>query len=138
MFNLVADIEQYPVFLPWCPALRVIDDRTRDGAGDVIAEMVVAYKVFRERFKSRVRLDPEAMHINVDFVSGPFRTLHTDWRFEDNHDGGSVVRFEIAFELKNLFLQSAAQGFFERKFSHMSEAFINRAHAIYGRADAPA
>ncbi|MEM9495125.1 MAG: type II toxin-antitoxin system RatA family toxin [Pseudomonadota bacterium] len=138
MFDLVSDVERYPAFLPWCSALRIVKRTGDEDHGEIIADMVVAYKVFREKFRSRVILDRAAGTVCVDRMDGPFRTLRTDWRFADstgvdtNADSGSVVYFEITFELKNLLFQRAAQLFFERKFLQMSEAFIDRAHDVYG------
>lgn len=131
MYALVADIERYPEFLKWCPALRVVRDETINGEGQKIADMVVAYKIFREQFRCRLLLDPGRRSINVDFISGPFRRLCVDWAFEAL-DAGSNVHFEIDFELRSSFLQSAAHAFFERKFTRMSDAFVERAHEIHG------
>lgn len=136
MFALVADIEHYPEFLKWCPALRIVENNSHDGIGDIIADVVIAYKIFREQFRSRVILDRSEKIIQVGFISGPFRTLETDWRFEDLTGGGSIVHFDIEFELNSIILQTAAHTFFERKFSRMSEAFIARADEVYG-AKAP-
>lgn len=132
MFALVADVERYPEFLPWCLALRVVS-RLEDGPVEVlIADMVVGYRVFREQFRSLVRIDSERLRINVDHVDGPFRSLTNAWRFEERSEGGSVVDFEIAFELKNLILQATAQAVFEKAFFRMSDAFVERADAVYG------
>ena len=133
MFDLVADVDQYPDFLPWCAALRVVErEAGEDGRGTVVADMVVAYRMFRERFRSRVALDRPARAIDVAYVSGPFRELGNRWRFRDLPEGGSVVDFEIDFELKNFFLQATAQAVFDAVFSRMSGAFIERAHVVYG------
>jgi len=132
MFDLVADIERYPEFLPWCPALRIVGNNMQDGSGELLADMVVAYGAFREKFRSRVALDRQAKSIDVGYVSGPFRSLTNFWSFEEILAGGSVVNFEIEFELRNMLLQTLAHSFFEKVFSRMSEAFIRRAHEIYG------
>ena len=133
MFDLVADIDQYPDFLPWCAALRVAErEIDAHGRGTVVADMVVAYRMFRERFRSRVALDRPTGAIDVAYVSGPFRELGNHWRFRDLPEGGSVVDFEIDFELKNFLLQATAQAVFDAVFSRMSGAFIARAHAVYG------
>lgn len=128
MFDLVADVEQYPHFLPWCAALRVID-RQPDA---LTADMVVAYKVFRERFRSQVSLDPSAKRIDVTYVDGPFRNLTNRWRFADRPGGGSVIEFEISFEFRNIFLQATAQAVFDKAFARMADAFVRRADAVYG------
>lgn len=135
MYALVADIERYPEFLPWCVALRVVD-RRRDGMIEFLtADMVVAYGVFRERFRSLVTLVPGARRVGAEYVDGPFRTLKNDWAFEDVVGGGSIVDFSIAFEFRSLFLQATAQTVFEKAFAKMSDAFVARAGAVYG-ADA--
>ena len=130
MFALVADVERYPEFLPWCVGLRIIEEDKN--AGTLTADMIVAYKVFRERFRSRVQLDPESKRIEADYVDGPFRNLENRWRFTDKPEGGSVIDFEIAFEFKNFLLQATAQAVFDKAFSRMSEAFVKRADEVYG------
>jgi len=132
MFDLVADVDQYPAFLPWCVALRVIKKDIDDGQGTLTADMVVAYKVFREKFRSKVTLDRAHYAIDVCYQDGPFKNLENRWRFIDQPDGGSVIDFEIIFEFKNFILQAAAQAVFDKAFSRMSEAFVTRADEIYG------
>jgi len=133
MFDLVGDVDRYPEFLPWCAALRVAErDIDADGRGMILADMVVAYRMFRERFRSRVALDRPARTIDVEYVSGPFRSLQNRWRFEDLPGGGSVIDFEIDFEFKNFFLQATAQAVFVKVFSRISSAFVARADAVYG------
>lgn len=133
MYALVADIEHYPDFLPWCAALRVVN-RSTDPAGRevVTADMVVTYKVFRERFRSRATLDKAARRVDTQYVDGPFRHLKNFWAFEDQPDGGARVDFEIDFEFRNIILQKTAQAVFDRAFLRMSEAFVKRADAVYG------
>jgi len=128
MYRLVADVEKYPEFLPWCVALRVIERNPRG----LTADMVVAYKVFRERFRSKVVLDPENKRIEAHYVDGPFRNLENRWTFSDLGNGGSVVDFEIAFEFKNFLLQATAQTVFDKAFARMSDAFVKRASEVYG------
>ena len=132
MFDLVADVEAYPEFLPWCAALRLIDRDVKDGKGELTADMIVAYKVFRERFRSRVRLDREAGEIDVEYIEGPFRMLENKWRFRDHRDHGSEIEFDIAFEFKNSILQTAARMVIDKAFGRMNDAFIARAEKIYG------
>lgn len=128
MYDLVADVERYPEFLPWCAALRVIERKENA----LTADMVVAYSVFRERFRSKVRLDPEALRIEAHYVDGPFRNLENRWRFTDKPGGGSVIDFEIAFEFRNFLLQATAQAVFDKAFARMSDAFVKRAQEVYG------
>ena len=132
MFSLVADVERYPEFLPWCVALRIVERRADGDIEHLTCDMVVAYKVFREKFRSLVRLDRAARRIDVDYVDGPFRSLKNDWAFRDLAFGGSVVDFSIDFEFRSLLLQATAQTVFERAFLKMSEAFVERAHDVYG------
>ena len=131
MFNLVADIERYPEFLPWCVALRITQRDPAPEPASLTAEMVVAYKVFRERFKSRVLLDRPAGKIEVDYMDGPFSSLQNLWRFQDLPQGGSQVDFEISFEFSNFILQATARNVFDKAFARMSEAFVARADEIY-------
>ncbi|WP_411820565.1 type II toxin-antitoxin system RatA family toxin [Hyphococcus formosus] len=132
MFDLVADVKRYPEFLPWCNALRIVKSDVIDGQGTLTADMVVAYKVFRERFRSHVTLDRAQKQIDTTYVDGPFSNLENRWRFEDLPEGGSRIHFEIAFEFKNFLLQATAQAVFDKAFGRMSEAFVKRAHEVYG------
>jgi coenzyme Q-binding protein COQ10 len=134
MFDLVAGVEKYPEFLPWCIALRVLNRDLSEAGGKLRAEMIVSYKVFRERFKSDVVLDVADKKIDIDYLDGPFRRLHNQWRFEDKADGGSVIHFFIEFEFRNIVLQSTARVVFEKAFARMSEAFVDRADDLYGGA----
>ncbi|MFQ5562269.1 MAG: type II toxin-antitoxin system RatA family toxin [Parvularculaceae bacterium] len=134
MFDLVADVERYPEFLPWCVGLRVVKHDITNGSGTITTDMIVAYKMFREQFRTHDRFDREAKVIEVDYANGPFRHLHNVWRFEDREEGGSTVDFEISFEFRNVLLQATAKAVFEKAFARMSEAFIERANEIYGAA----
>lgn len=130
MFDLVADVRRYPEFVPHCRALRVIAEDAPEGVGTLDAEMIVAYRAFRERFKCRVTLDRPQGAIDVAYIEGPFRKLATQWRFLP-HAEGSVVDFFVDFEFRSLLLQATAAAVFERAFVKMSDAFVERAHAIY-------
>lgn len=132
MFDLVADVEKYPEFLPWCVALRVLQRGEQDRAETLTAEMVVAYKVFREKFRSSVSLARGNYEINVEYLNGPFRNLHNRWNFQDLPEGGSEIDFVIEFEFKNFLLQATAQAVFDKAFARMSEAFVTRADEVYG------
>lgn len=133
MFALVADVERYPEFLPWCVALRIADRREEGEIEFLTCDMVAAYKVFREKFRSRVRLDRAERQIDVEYVDGPFRSLKNDWAFRDLLHGGSVVEFSIEFQFRSALLQATAQAVFEKAFLKMSEAFVERARSVYGR-----
>lgn len=132
MYQLVADVESYPEFLPWCAALRIVDRDMAGETGHITADMVVAYKVFREQFRSRVALRPMDCEIEADYLNGPFEHLSNRWRFEPQENEGSVVHFFVSFEFRNRVLQSTAQLVFDKAFSRMSEAFVKRAYDLYG------
>ena len=132
MFDLVADVERYPEFLPWCRATRILKSDLDEDGGTFVAEMVVAYKVFREQYRSEVVLDRANKRIDVYYLDGPFQRLHNNWTFTDKPEGGSNVDFHIEFEFRTFLLQATAQAVFEKAFARMSDAFIKRADAIYG------
>lgn len=132
MYALVADIERYPEFLPWCVALRVTGRRAAEEIELVSSDMVVSYRVFREQFRSMVKLNRISRRIDVEYVDGPFKSLTNSWAFQDSPDGGSTVDFSIAFEFRSFVLQATAQAVFEKAFLRMSDAFIERARAVYG------
>ena len=131
MYDLVADVARYPEFLPWTAAARI---RSRKEEGDhevMLADLVVSFKVFRERFGSRVTLWPERKRIDTEYIEGPFRHLHSRWEFRDV-DGGSEVHFEVDFEFRNLILQKAAGLFFFEAMQRIVRAFEARAQQLYG------
>ncbi len=126
MYALVADIDRYPEFLPWCIAARVI---RRDG--DVIySDMVIGFKMFRERFSSKVTLNPPDS-ILVDYIRGPMRYLNNHWRFEPNGQG-CVIDFYVDFEFHSAILQSAIGLLFNEAARRMVSAFEARARQLYG------
>jgi len=128
LFALVADIERYPEFLPWCVACRV---RRRDG--DVIwGDLMVGFKVFRETFSSKVTLNSPD-RIDVEYVDGPFRYLNNHWLFEPVDGGASTaIDFYIDFEFRSRMLQAVAGAVFNEAVRRMVSAFEARAHAVYG------
>ena len=130
LFDLVADIERYPEFLPWCVACRV---NRRDGAV-VWGDLMVGFKVFRETFTSKVTLDrPDRIH--VEYVDGPFRYLNNHWRFVPE-DGGkaTTIDFYIDFEFRSRLLQKVATTVFNEAVRRMVGAFETRAHEVFGNA----
>ena len=129
MYAVVADVERYPEFLPWVVALRV-KSRTREGAREIVtAEMAVGYRMLRERYTSRVMLDPEARIIDVVAVEGPFRRLENHWRFTPQ-DESCKVDFRVLFEFSNRLLQMAAGSAFENVLMKMTDAFEARAASL--------
>jgi coenzyme Q-binding protein COQ10 len=133
MFELVADVERYPDFLPLCEDLRV---RRRaasdDGAETLVAEMSVGYKAIRESFTSRVTLDRPRLRILVEYVDGPFSYLENRWIFR-TAPGGCTIEFSIDYEFKSTALRLLMGSVFDRAFRKFAEAFEERADEIYGR-----
>jgi coenzyme Q-binding protein COQ10 len=134
MFALIADIEAYSQFLPWCQAARV---RRRtplpDGAGEVVdADLVISFKVFREKFGSRVTLRPEARVIDVEYLDGPFRYLNNHWEFAPGPGGGCTVDFFVDFEFRSRTLQAIIGVVFNEAMQRIVRAFERRAEALYG------
>lgn len=132
MFDLVADVEAYPSFVPLCDGLKVRSRQVEDGVEILIADMTIAYKILRETFKSRVTLDRPAGKIVVDYLDGPFRTLHNSWNFSAEGDNACDVDFFIAYEFRSLPLQILAGAAFDKVVRKLTEAFEKRADEIYG------
>ena len=129
MYGVVADVERYPEFLPWCTALRVLSC-TKDGAREILlAEMVVGYRAIRERYTSRVVLDPVARAIDVEQTEGVFKSLENHWRF--TAEGSNCrVDFSIAFEFKSRIFAKVADSVLGPVMLKMSHAFEARAEAL--------
>jgi coenzyme Q-binding protein COQ10 len=134
MFDLVADVERYPEFLPLCEALSVRSRKERDDKTLLIADMTVGYKAIRETFTSQVLLKPEDLAIDVKYLDGPFKYLTNEWRFEPLADGGCEVHFFIDYEFKSRVLGALMGSMFDRAFRMFAEAFEKRAREIYGEA----
>ncbi|OLP60056.1 ubiquinone-binding protein [Xaviernesmea oryzae] len=131
MFDLVADVERYPQFLPLCEALAVRSRKERDGKELLIADMTVGYKAIRETFTTQVLLNRAEHAIDTKYIDGPFRYLDNRWRFEPTADGGCTVSFFIDYEFKNRILGALMGSMFDRAFRLFAEAFEKRADAIY-------
>jgi coenzyme Q-binding protein COQ10 len=134
MYGLIADIDRYPEFLPWCAAARI---RSRsplpDGEGEVVeADLVISFKVYRERFGSRVKLHPAARRIEVEYLDGPFRYLQNRWRFEPRGPRESEVDFYVDFEFRSAILQKLIGLVFHEAMLRIVRAFEKRAEALYG------
>ena len=133
MFDLVADVESYPEFLPLCEDLKV-RRRAQSGEGieTLVAEMAVGYKAVRESFTSRVTLDRPRLQILVEYVDGPFSYLENRWTFRAA-PGGCEVEFFIDYEFRSLALRLLMGAMFDRAFRKFVEAFEGRADRIYRR-----
>ncbi len=140
MFDLVADVEKYPRFVPLCEDLRVKKREERDGKTVILADMTVAYAVFRDTFTSRVTLDPNNLGISVEYVTGPFSSLVNRWLFIPASETSCDVEFFIAWQMKSRAIGLVAGAVFERAFLKFSSAFEARADFVYNRrhlAEAP-
>ncbi|MEZ5887408.1 MAG: type II toxin-antitoxin system RatA family toxin [Paracoccaceae bacterium] len=134
MFALVADVARYPEFLPWTAAARIRAREARpDGSELLEADLVISFKVFRERFGSRVLLVPAERRIETDYLDGPFRHLHSRWRFAPLESGGCEVDFSVDFEFRNAILQAVIGLVFDEAMRKVVRAFEARAEALYGR-----
>ena len=131
MYDLVADVASYPEFLPWCAAAR-IRSCVAQGESEVLeADLVISFKVFRERFGSRVTLWPEAGKIDTEYLDGPFKYMKSNWAFEDA-PGGCNVTFFVDFEFRNAILQGIIGVVFNEAMHRVVRAFEGRAAQLYG------
>jgi coenzyme Q-binding protein COQ10 len=136
MFDLVADVERYPEFVPLCKALTVRSRRSEtDGRETLVADMTVGYRLIRETFTSRVALDKPNLKVRVEYIDGPFSRLENIWNFKDEAEGeGSRVGFFIDYEFKSRTLGVLMGSMFDAAFRKFASAFERRADAIYGRS----
>ena len=134
MFELVADVERYPEFVPLCRAMRVIR-RTKSGDREVVvAQMTVAYKLIKETFTSRVTLDRERLQILVEYLDGPFSRMENQWHFHPATETTCEVAFFIAYEFKSRTLGLLMGAMFDVAFRRFASAFEHRADLVFGRA----
>jgi coenzyme Q-binding protein COQ10 len=133
LYNLVADVERYPEFLPWCLAARI---RKREGR-TIHADLMIGFRMVRERFTSKVELDPPH-RIDVAYAEGPFKYLNNHWEFNPAPDGGCEIDFFVEFEFRNRVLQKLIEVLFHEAVRRMVSAFEGRARALYGAGAQPA
>jgi coenzyme Q-binding protein COQ10 len=127
LFDLVADVQHYDEFLPWVVAVRV----RSASETETVADLIVGFNAFKERFTSRVvKQRPE--RICVDYVEGPLKYLHNEWRFEPAADGGTEVHFSVDFAFRSRLFEALAGTMFDRALRRMTGAFEQRAAALYG------
>jgi coenzyme Q-binding protein COQ10 len=133
MFDLVADVERYPEFVPLCKALKIRQRTTRpDGTEVIVADMTVSFKLVREAFTSRVTLDRANLKIMVEYLQGPFSTLENRWSFEPKTETECDVGFFIAYEFKSRMLAMLMGTMFDAAFQRFAAAFEKRADQVYG------
>jgi coenzyme Q-binding protein COQ10 len=134
MFDLVADAEKYPQFVPLCRALKVKSRNAKgDGVTVLVADMTVAYKFIRETFTSRVTLDRPNLKILVEYLDGPFSRLQNRWAFQPAGEGACGVEFFIDYEFKSRTLALLMGAVFDSAFRRFAAAFEKRADEVYGR-----
>lgn len=135
MFDLVADIEKYPQFVPMCEALVIRSKREKDNKVLIVADMTAGYKLFHETFTSQVLLDRQQSVISVQYIDGPFKYLENRWSFFPQiKTGGCDVDFYINYEFKNRMLSLLVGSVFDMAFEKMTSAFKRRADEIYGKS----
>jgi coenzyme Q-binding protein COQ10 len=135
MFDLVADVERYPEFVPLCQSLRVRRRTSgRDGSEVLLCDMAVGYRAIREKFTSRVALDRPRSQIRVEYVEGPFSYLDNTWDFVDEGQG-SRVEFFIDYEFRSRILATLMGSMFDVAFKRFTQAFEARADVVYGRGE---
>jgi coenzyme Q-binding protein COQ10 len=133
LFDLVADVERYPEFLPWCLAARVRERKDNT----ITADLLIGFKMVRERFTSRVVLDRPG-RIDVSYAEGPFRYLNNHWTFLPQDDGSCVIDFYVDFEFRSRMLQRIIGMLFNEAVRRMVGAFESRARQLYGAPGADA
>jgi len=135
MFNLVADVEAYPRFVPLCERLVVRARRQEGEKRILVADMTIGYKVVRETFTSQVTLDRPALVIRADSLDGPFRFMENFWTFVPAGEAQSDIGFRIAYEFKSRALALVMGTMFDRAFRTFADAFEKRADVVYGKFD---
>jgi coenzyme Q-binding protein COQ10 len=127
LFDLVADVARYDEFLPWVVAVRIRSSSEKE----TVADLVVGFNAFKERFTSRV-VKKKPSQICVDYVEGPLKFLHNEWRFDPAADGGTTLCFSVDFAFKSRLFETLAGSMFDRALRRMTQAFEQRAAALYG------
>jgi coenzyme Q-binding protein COQ10 len=134
MFDLVADVERYPEFVPLCHALKIRQRTQRpDGTEVVVADMTVSFKLVKESFTTQVTLDRANLKIQVEYLRGPFKNLENRWTFESRGEDVCDVSFFLAYEFKSRMLAALMGAMFDAAFGRFSAAFEKRADVIYGK-----
>ena len=127
LFDLVSDVGSYDQFLPWVSAVRIRSDSEQE----MVADLIVGFNAFKERFTSRV-VKERPSRICVDYVEGPLKFLHNEWKFDRAPDGGTKLGFSVDFAFKSRIFESLAGAMFDRALRRMTQAFEQRAAALYG------
>jgi len=137
MFDLVADVERYPEFVPLCRGLKVRERRPgADGVETIVADMTVSFKLVRETFRSRVTLDRANLQILVEYLQGPFSHMQNRWTFHPTGATTCEIEFFIDYEFKSRTLGLLMGAMFDAAFRRFAAAFEARADEVYGRKPA--
>jgi coenzyme Q-binding protein COQ10 len=132
MFDLVADVEKYPLFVPLCSALKVKSRTEKNGVTILVADMTVAYKILRETFTSRVTLDRPGLKILVEYLNGPFKRMQNRWTFHPVDENACDIEFFVDYEFRSRTLAALMGAMFDAAFRRFAHAFEQRADEIYG------
>lgn len=134
MFELVADVEHYPEFVPLCQSLKVRKRSAENGAGEevIVADMTIAYKLISETFTSRVTLNKNALNILVEYLEGPFRRMNNRWTFHPADSNSCDVEFFLTYEFRSRALALLMGSVFDAAFRRFAAAFERRADQVYG------
>jgi len=132
MFDLVADVERYPEFLPLCEGMKVRSRGQENGLDVLEADMTMGYKAIRETISSKVTLFPDEPRVHVQYLGGPFARMENRWRFVARDGGGCDVEFYIAYQLKSPLLKFLVSQLFDKAFKRFAAAFEARARVVYG------
>lgn len=131
IFELVGDVARYPEFLPWCTGARIREKQVTPTGEVLVADLMIGFKMVREKFTSRVWLHRAERRIDVEYINGPFRTLKNHWTFHDDPDG-CRVEFFLEFEFSSMMLQKLIGVLFHEAVRRMVAAFEARAKQLYG------
>ncbi|HKJ62683.1 MAG TPA: type II toxin-antitoxin system RatA family toxin [Hyphomicrobiales bacterium] len=132
MFDLVADVERYPEFVPLCDAMHVLRRDEQNGHEVITAKMTIAYKLIRESFTTRVRLERDNSRILVSYIDGPFKYLENSWSFKAIDGDRCEIGFSLSYEFRSRLLQAVMGAVFDQAFRKFADAFEARADEIYG------
>jgi coenzyme Q-binding protein COQ10 len=131
IFELVGDVAKYPEFLPWCTGARIREKQTTSTGETMIADLMIGFKMVREKFTSRVTLDRPSRRIDVNYLQGPFKTLKNHWTFSATQNGHCQIDFHLEFEFSSVLLQKLIGVLFHEAVRRMVAAFEARAYQLY-------
>ena len=131
IFELVGDVASYPEFLPWCTGARIREKQVTPTGEVLVADLMIGFKMVREKFTSRVTLDRPKMRIDVEYINGPFKHLNNHWTFSPTANGQCQIDFHLEFEFSSIVLQKLIGVLFHEAVRRMVAAFETRAHQLY-------